>query len=831
MMTSKITVPRLEDFSVAYEFPSTLDISGYTGTFTVYDAVGGTALLTITEAATANGSAVSVLNQLLVVQIAKEDIATLPVNADPTMNNEFAFSMVIETNTSMYSTLDGGRFIVQPWGATPACNCSCSVTVCIGGQDYTVCTDYGSFALKGDPGGTISVDTIADMTALSRSSALNRQVVVVNDAQRGGNFVWEPLSTTTADNITIFASDSGGAGRYRRLYYGPVRSKWANVDLSGVTSATSVLTTLLTNYNDVYIDDGFYNIPTVLKAFRSDQKVTCGRRAYFQTATLNTMIAVVGTPSADLSNVLASDSPVGTRAHTLAAGKGANFAAGDLVVIRAENAMPSPYNQMQAKCAQYCKVDTVVGDVVTLDDPALFAYTTANTALIQKVTPVKNLTISGLKCLALNTDVARRAMTVFAWCENLVLEDPYGADSVSPFIQLRGCFDTIIKFPTAKNLYSDDVTDFGYMINEQGLNKGTQVIGGIAQRCRHFYTTTFWTATSDLPEVPAYAYGTVTGTNVIGGLAVDMRAAGFDTHESGINVTFTGCKTLGGRATGIQARSVGVKIIGFVGLNLTGEGVYVDSSATDVEIIDATLKNTNSGSFGQPTPVDTTNRGAIFCNGRNTIIRGASIDTCGGPFVEMYDNERNLRISDVRGRNGCMLTTGNKDAIRLAPNATAYCRLEGLDLNQSSGSLDYGVTWNSSVILEGSDNAIIGMNVSDFNGAAHHLKTFGLGRDNIGVPASATAIASGVLTITGNRFNTIAVSGEGGLADTLDTIAGGKLGDRIILQRSGAAITVTHNAGTNGIMLIGNANVTMGSYAELEIINRGDRWVQAGYCS
>jgi hypothetical protein len=57
-----------------------------------------------------------------------------------------------------------------------------------------------------------------------------------------------------------------------------------------------------------------------------------------------------------------------------------------------------------------------------------------------------------------------------------------------------------------------------------------------------------------------------------------------------------------------------------------------------------------------------------------------------------------------------------------------------------------------------------------------------------GTPTSVT-ISGGAITVTGSGI--YAVTGEGGLADDLESISGGSIGDEIILYAANTAMTIT----------------------------------------
>ncbi len=96
---------------------------------------------------------------------------------------------------------------------------------------------------------------------------------------------------------------------------------------------------------------------------------------------------------------------------------------------------------------------------------------------------------------------------------------------------------------------------------------------------------------------------------------------------------------------------------------------------------------------------------------------------------------------------------------------------------------------------------------------------------------TALKAASGAVTIASGAFAKTAtwqvVAGEGGNADTLDSVTGGAAGDILILTAADAGddITVAHATGANKFQLAGAANMVLGITQDtLVCIHDGTNW-------
>lgn len=529
-----------------------------------------------------------------------------------------------------------------------------------------------------------------------------------------------------------------------------------------------------------------------------------------------------GSISTDLTNTLASNALKGSASVTLITGKGANFTAGDIVLVQSEAAMP--YVDITGKTGELWRIQTIVGDVISFAGSLRYSYLTTDTALIRKITPLENLTISNITLKCTDTVNYRRALTYFTYCLNLKLNNVRVEGSPSPGIQLAGCYDTIINNMQGYNMLSNDVTDFGYVVVELGANKGLNITSIFADRCRHAYTTGAWAT---------LGYGTVMSSLISNGISINALRTGFDTHEDGDGITFTNCKTIGGLGAGFQNRSANTNFIDCSAVDVVGEGVYIDSSAVNTYISNITLRNTNSGSYADPTPVSRIERGCIFINATGTIVDGAIIDNCGGPAIEGYTSYRKGQFSNLTISNVAQLASTNKFGMLFAPSVVSTVSINNASIVNTDTLMTYGIKCDANATLITARNcSITGAQTSKSLYTIGTIESDGLNTKSFGKSTTPIIISSGVLDATNAINSSIIVGGEGGASDVLDTITGGAEGDIIVLLRTSQAITITNNFGggvSGGIQLSAGVNKVMSSASVIMLIKRGVYWVQPGY--
>lgn len=79
---ARIRCTKTADYPRSYSFPASVDLTGYTATFSVAASEGSATLLALSGTATANGSIITVTGQSISILLKAADLATLP-SGDP----------------------------------------------------------------------------------------------------------------------------------------------------------------------------------------------------------------------------------------------------------------------------------------------------------------------------------------------------------------------------------------------------------------------------------------------------------------------------------------------------------------------------------------------------------------------------------------------------------------------------------------------------------------------------------------------------------------------------------------------------------------------------
>jgi hypothetical protein len=106
------------------------------------------------------------------------------------------------------------------------------------------------------------VDTTADMKALTKADLSQGVQTAVSDAQ-GGYFFWSSTSTETANDITVFESNEGGTGRWKRIYDGTLNAAWGgflttNTAAQNKTALDALISASLAGAGGIFIPPGTY---------------------------------------------------------------------------------------------------------------------------------------------------------------------------------------------------------------------------------------------------------------------------------------------------------------------------------------------------------------------------------------------------------------------------------------------------------------------------------------------------------------------------------------------------------------------------------------------
>lgn len=547
----------------------------------------------------------------------------------------------------------------------------------------------------------------------------------------------------------------------------------------------------------------------------------------------------------------AADAPAGSRTLSLAAGQGSRVTKDDLLVLYSE-ALGLPE---QPRPAEFARVQSVTGDTVTLAGPTSFQYLVASNARLLRPSMISGVVYENLN-IRMDPSVPPVNGGVFdvrfgidlRFCVGAIVRGVSVRENAGPAIFLTGCYNTTIDSPSAYDLGSADedvngtspagLGGYGYGVIERALNEGMIMTGAHYERIRHGYTTG-----AGFPEV--FKYGMPMGSQISDSVHIDAKASGWDTHESGRNITFTNCKTKGGRHNGFQIRSAFACVINCSVEDVLGAGVYLAGASAapgfagnDCIVDGFTATNTN---LAQVYSDDWRENGCIRDQGLRNNIRNVRINSCGGPALSTNGVTRDGQYRNITAVDPCQLTVSFKQAVVIQNSARDLTEIEGLRVISDGKVVDLVRATNAACIPTIRNLVGSGHTGGDFTGPDGNARVRyggnGLALRGTGRRFPAT-ISSNTIDLTDARGSFIDLLPSSGTADTLNHIRGGQNGDSIRLraQNSTFTITVANNAasaptGYSPIRLKGNTNAvltsaTNGHFLVLNLYFEGGAWYE-----
>ncbi len=223
---------------------------------------------------------------------------------------------------------------------------------------------------------------------------------------------------------------------------------------------------------------------------------------------------------------------VGPGATSIVVASAAGIAAGDLIVLH--DAFSYTSTDAGYKSGEMLRVKSVAGTTINLYGAVVGSwaaldgiYTTANTAKISKINPLRGVTVSDLSLVG-NPTLGTGAIRV-DYCDKVALSN-VDVEQFGGFgLGINTSRDVTVTGYTARDL-TDDVPNglAGYAIYLRGACQNVTVTGGAISRVRHGFTTMGDT------------YGMPHNVTVSGMALSETTAAGIDTHAAGDGITFSG---------------------------------------------------------------------------------------------------------------------------------------------------------------------------------------------------------------------------------------------------------------------------------------------------
>lgn len=242
------------------------------------------------------------------------------------------------------------------------------------------------------------------------------------------------------------------------------------------------------------------------------------------------------------------------------------YAVGDWVVFRSDALVPGP-NSTGSLIACVRKIVKKTGPsagdyTYTLNKPVLDAYLTADSAEVGVASMIENVILENVAINEENYTTLIGNGISLSYCARARVINPIiigskekvGADVTSPNgIRVNhGSFDISIENPTIKHIG-------WYGISISNCEK-VRVLGGRAEDTRHAVSCV-WTT-----------YGEPTDVLVQGMTSSNSTLSGFDTHDTGRDIVFEGCVSVGAGDDGFQFRSLNVRATNCTARGSTNDG-------------------------------------------------------------------------------------------------------------------------------------------------------------------------------------------------------------------------------------------------------------------
>jgi hypothetical protein len=291
-------------------------------------------------------------------------------------------------------------------------------------------------------------------------------------------------------------------------------------------------------------------------------------------AAYQTMILVTGAAPAAWA-ALTSNIASGAKTFTHTSNA---YAVGQWVEFRSNALVTSgPNLGLSSKIACVRKITKKTGAgpyVYTLNKPVLDAYNTADSAEVGVPTMVENVVLENVTLNAEDYSIQIGFGIYLKYCAHVRIinptiigsKDKMGADVVSPDgIKItEGCFDITVENPTLKH-----IGWYGLSISNC---EQVRVFGGSVEDARHAVSCV-WTD-----------YGQPVDVVVQGMTASNTTLSGFDTHDTGREIVFENCVSIGAGDDGFQFRTNGVRAIGCTVIGSAVDG-FSDASGASGHIL------------------------------------------------------------------------------------------------------------------------------------------------------------------------------------------------------------------------------------------------------
>lgn len=441
----------------------------------------------------------------------------------------------------------------------------------------------------------------------------------------------------------------------------------------------------------------------------------------------NGMLHVTGSKAT--GKLLTANATAGDLTVTVGAAAAATYAEGDLVNLRSNQLWPRTSKGAKVgELARVRSVDTTAG-TVTFRGHLDFSYATADSAILEKITPVEGVLLRDLHVRGDGIAFSSTYEQMPIWlthCRRFLIENVTMERIDGRAITLRSCIDGDIvspRFYTLSNTGEDpdpNLKRHGYGVDLTEACRDIRIDRPYMRGGRHCVTTNAWGASGTTPSegVPAHCV-------VSNGEGTEMTSTCFDVHIEGYAIIFDSCEAHDTQYFGFQMRADRCRLISPTVHKCEGAGIVIFDTCSDVVIDNPTIREVypftefQSGSSGQFTSPGQGIRGLA----NNLIIRNPVIENvydCGiridagsiGWRIEGTARFRNVGIAGPSGIGSCIRIYGANQAyghrfdtldgdacdalVALAAGATSYGNevqdlVIGTTVGPSGGSPSAGI--------------------------------------------------------------------------------------------------------------------------------------------
>lgn len=330
-------------------------------------------------------------------------------------------------------------------------------------------------------------------------------------------------------------------------------------------------------------------------------------------------------------------------AYTATVTSAASFAAEDLVYIQSATLYDTLSSGGGSYYGEFARIKSISNNTLTFYDALRLTYTTADTGVVHKLAPIKNVTLRDIEA----TGSAAATGTMFAefyYCENILLENVRSDRFQERHVQLRRTYQATVTRSSFRRSWATG-TSYGVAIND-----GASYINVIDNRFEDFRHAVAIGGTQGVcRSIKAHLNH-----------CLAMRDAGLDSHPAAADVDYSyntiECAVGAQAGTGIIAQCPDFKAHGNIIRNCNGIGIYHQMMCTVVgrsDICDNEIYGVGGSSLGisvETNPAATAIIHGVTIRGNKTFgFPGAVRVYAIGQSIQKVDIDGNQAINTISG--------------------------------------------------------------------------------------------------------------------------------------------------------------------------------------